>query len=313
MEWQLGEWSTTIALMFGTTVVAVLGLWLFISAWAQRADVAKRSALDIAESRAGRLTSRFDVRLRRTVWGHRLSVKLASGGVNLNAVEFLLVAIGAGLLGYVVADTVMPPLLAVAGGAIAVRLCWLWVERERNKRKLEFVQQLPEVARILSNASSAGLAITTAVRMAANELDDPAGTEMGLVAEELRLGQSLEGALKNLEERMPSREVGVLISTLVIQQRSGGDLVRALQDMAMTLDLRRDLHREIRTLMAGSVFTGWIVALLGVGSIVMLNLISPGVIDKMASRLIGQIALAIAGSLYVLGFVLIRRTTRIEV
>jgi tight adherence protein B len=83
--------------------------------------------------------------------------------------------------------------------------------------------------------------------------------------------------------------------------------------MALTLDLRRDLHREVRTLMAGSVFTGWIVALLGIGSIVMLNLISPGVMEKMASRLIGQVALAIAGSLYFLGFVLIRRATRVEV
>jgi len=313
MEFQLGEWSTTVALMFATTLVGLFGLWLYTSAWAKQADVAKRSALDIAESKANRWRSKLDARIRRSRWGHSLTVKLASAGVPLNSVEFLLIAAVAGAVGFFVTDIVMPPWLSLVGAGVAVRLCWLWVERERNRRKLEFVQQLPEVARILSNASSAGLAITTAVQMASNELDEPAGTEMGLVAEELRLGQSLEGALHNLEERMPSREVGVLISTLVIQQRSGGDLVRALQDMALTLDLRRDLHREIRTLMAGSVFTGWIVALLGVGSIVMLNLISPGVIEKMAEQLIGQVALAIAGSLYFLGFVLIRRATRIEV
>lgn len=313
MEFQLGEWRTTVALMMATSAVGLFGLWLYVSAWAKKADVAKRSSLDVAESKANRLRNRFDARIRRTAWGHGLSVKLASAGVPLNSVEFLLAAAAAGVMGFLLTDVVMPTVFAVIGAVVAIRLCWYWVERERNKRKLEFVQQLPEVARILSNASSAGLAITTAVQMASNELDEPAGTEMGLVAEELRLGQSLEGALHNLEERMPSREVGVLISTLIIQQRSGGDLVRALQDMAMTLDLRRDLHREIRTLMAGSVFTGWIVALLGVGSIVMLNLISPGVIDKMASRLIGQVAFAIAGSLYFLGFVLIRRATRIEV
>ena len=313
MEFQLGEWSTTVALMFATTLVGLFGLWLFTSAWAKQADVAKRSALEAAESKANRLRNKLDTRIKRTGWGRGLTVKLASAGVPLNSVEFLLIAALAGVIGFLVTDIVMPPWLSLVGAVVAVRLCWLWVERERNKRKLEFVQQLPEVARILSNASSAGLAITTAVQMASNELDEPAGTEMGLVAEELRLGQSLEGALHNLEERMPSREVGVLISTLVIQQRSGGDLVRALQDMALTLDLRRDLHREIRTLMAGSVFTGWIVALLGAGSIVMLNLISPGVIEKMASQLIGQVALAIAGSLYFLGFVLIRRATRIEV
>jgi tight adherence protein B len=192
-------------------------------------------------------------------------------------------------------------------------VCWAWLERARKRRRDLFIQQLPEVARILSNASSAGLAITSAVQMAAQELDDPAKSEMGRVAEELTLGQSLDRALANLEKRMPSREVGVLISTLVIQQRAGGDLVRALQDMALTLESRRDLNREIRTLMAGSVFTGWLVALLGVGSILLLNTISPGVIDKMASTIGGRVALLTAATLYFIGFMLIKRVTRIEV
>jgi tight adherence protein B len=309
----LGDPRTMTMLMIGTFVVGLLGMWLIVSAWARKADVAKRSALDVAEAKANRLRSKLDVRLRRTSLGRQLSVTLASAGVPVNTVEFLLIAAAAGLLGYMISDLLFPPWMAILGGAIAVRICWAWVERERNNRKLEFVQQLPEVARILSNASSAGLAITTAVQMAANELDEPAGTEMGLVAEELRLGQSLVGALHNLEDRMPSREVGVLISTLVIQQRSGGDLVRALQDMAMTLDQRRDLNREIRTLMAGSVFTGWIVALLGIGSILMLNFISPGVIERMSTELAGQAALVVGGLAYFVGFMIIRRITRIEV
>jgi tight adherence protein B len=310
---QLGDLQTTLILAVATSLVGLLGLWLFISAWAKKADVAKRSALDVAEAKANRLRSKLDVRMRRTSLGRALSVSLASAGVPVNTVEFLGLAAVAGILGYMICDVVFPPWMAAIGGILGIRICWGWVERERNKRKLEFVQQLPEVARILSNASSAGLAITTAVQMAATELDDPAGTEMGLVAEELRLGQSLVGALHNLEERMPSREVGVLISTLVIQQRSGGDLVRALQDMALTLDQRRDLIREVRTLMAGSVFTGWIVALLGIGSILMLNIISPGVIERMSTELAGQAALVVGGTAYFVGFMIIRRITRIEI
>jgi tight adherence protein B len=148
--------------------------------------------------------------------------------------------------------------------------------------------------------------------MAAHELDEPGKSEMGLVAEELRLGQSLERSLANLERRMPSREVGVLISTLVIQQRSGGDLVRALQEMALTLDQRRDLNREIRTLMAGSIFTGRLVAILGVGSVLMMNAFSPGAIDELSSEPLGQLALLATGLLYLIGFLLIKRVTRID-
>jgi tight adherence protein B len=300
-------------LLIASSALAIAGLWSFVVSWSQQDAVAQRSAVEIAEVRGGSLRYRLNSRLQRTALGRELTIKLVAAGVRFNALEFLLVALAGAVLSFTVTDLLMPAWLALIGAGVGVRVCWAWLERARRKRRDVFIQQLPEVARILSNASSAGLAITSAVQIAAQELDDPAKAEMGRVAEELRLGQSLERALANLEKRMPSREVGVLISTLVIQQRAGGDLVRALQDMALTLESRRDLNREIRTLMAGSVFTGWLVAVLGVGSILLLNTISPGVIDKMASTIGGQVALLTTATLYFIGFMLIKRVTRIEV
>jgi tight adherence protein B len=174
------------------------------------------------------------------------------------------------------------------------------------------VAQLPELARVLSNAASAGLAIRSAVEMAALELDDPAGSELRRVSEELRVGQPIDLALANLEERMPSREVGVLVGTLVIQHRAGGSLVTSLREMSHTLDARQELRREVRTIMAGAVFTSYVVIVMGLGSLLMLNSINPGILDKMTSRPVGQAALGLAAALYSVGFLLIRRTTRIE-
>ena len=59
------------------------------------------------------------------------------------------------------------------------------------------------------------------------------------------------------------------MTTLVIQQRAGGDTVRALNELSGTLDARKDLLREIRTLLSGSVFTSYVVAGIGVGAIVL--------------------------------------------
>lgn len=309
---ELGDPRTAQLLIVGTTLVTLAGLWLYISGWAQKGTVAQRSALVVAERRAARIRNRLDVRFRRTWLGQEIWLRLLAAGVGLNTIEFLGICIGAGVGGYLLSDLIVPPWLAIVGAAIAVRMCWAWVERQRNKRRDDFIQQLPEVARILSNASSAGLAVMTAIEMASHELDAPGAAEMALVSEEIRLGQSLEGALANLERRMPSREVGVLISTLVIQQRSGGDLVRALQDMAMTLDARRDLHREVRTLMSGSVFTGQLVAILGIGSVLLMNLVKPGAIDKMATHPLGQLALISTGLLYAIGFLLVKRVTKVE-
>ena len=103
------------------------------------------------------------------------------------------------------------------------------------------------------------------------------------MVDELRVGQSIEDALDNLRARLPSREVAVLMTTIAIQQRAGGDTVRALSELAATLDARKDLRREVTTLLSGVVFTSYVVAGIGGGTILLLNVMSPGVTKEMTS------------------------------
>ncbi len=309
---EFGDPRVAFSLLAASLAVGIIGLRIVLSSWSEQAAVAERSALDVAERRAGRLRYRLNRRFIRTSPGAALDLRLTAAGVSIMPFDFLLLCLAAFLLVFQITAPFFPTWLSAIAGALAVRACFAWVDRQREKRRQTFIGQLPEIARILSNASSAGLAIRAAIDMAAAEIEEPARSELAMVAEELALGQSVERALQNLEARMPSRDVGVLISTLVIQQRSGGDLVHALQDMAGTLDQRRDLSREVRTVMAGSIFTGYMVAGLGVATVFFLNLINPTVIDELTSSFIGVITLLVAMGLYAAGFLLIRKVTRIE-
>jgi tight adherence protein B len=201
-------------------------------------------------------------------------------------------------------------LLLGIGGAIGGARGW--VERRRGQRRDLFVAQLPDLARLLANGASAGLSLPAAIQLAARELDDPAATELRTVIEELRVGQPVDEALDAMRRRLPSRELGVLMTTLVIQQRAGGDTVRALNELGHTLEARKDLMREIKTLLAGSVFTSYIVVGIGVATIVLLNVMSPGVMREMATSAAGLAALAFAFTLWAIAFVLIRRATKVE-
>jgi tight adherence protein B len=105
----------------------------------------------------------------------------------------------------------------------------------------------------------------------------------------------------------------VLVTTLVIQQRAGGNVVRALQELATTLEARQETLREVRTLMSGAVFSSYLVAGLGVLTIVMMSSFGGDVLDRFTATGLGISVLAFSALLYALGFALIRRTTRIEV
>ena len=150
------------------------------------------------------------------------------------------------------------------------------------------------------------------VTMASRELADPGGAELRRVVDELRLGQSIEDALEGLRQRLPSREASVLLTTIVIQQRAGGDTVRALGELAQTLDARKDLRREITTLLSGVVFTSYVVAAIGGGTILLLNAMSPGVTKAMTSSALGIAGMGVAAALWAVAFFLIRKTTKID-
>lgn len=303
-----------LLLLLAVLVLALIGVWMFVSTSARAAELVARGYAGDDDAGARRALAGLDSRLRRTRSGERLDLWLRSAGVPLSPLDYLMVAGGTTVAVWFVGRTFLSGTVALIFGLLVGILgTRAWVERKRAQRRDAFIGQLPELARILSNGTQAGLSMAGAVELAARELDDPAGAEMRTVLEEVRVGRALDESLEVLRERLPSREVAVLMTTIVIQQRAGGDTVRALGELAGTLDSRKELRREIVTLLSGVVFTSYIVAAMGAGTILLINSISPGVTREMTSSPLGIAGIVVAGILWTIAFVLIRRTTKVDI
>jgi len=308
----VGKDGAALLLALGAAAAFLAGLYGLLTSSAGSARLTGPD--EVGDGAGRRLLALGDARLRRTGTGERLVAWLRGAGLKLSAFEYVLATLVGAFLVFVLARTFLGGLPALVVAALVSGLGGrFYVERRRARRRDEFIGQLPELARILGNGTQAGLSMAGAVQLAARELDDPAGAEMRLVLDEMRMGRALDESLETLRERVPSREVAVLMTTVIIQQRAGGDTVRALQELAAALEARKDLLREIRTLLSGSVFTSYVVAGIGLGTIVLTNAISPGVLRDMTSSAIGLIALGAAAVLWAIAFVLIRSTTRVEV
>lgn len=311
--------DTLVTLTTGVTlltcVLAVAGLHAYAAGRAQRAALVDRLSATGQTPVAGR-RRRFptlDRRLRRTRLGRNLELRLSATGLDVTPGEFFayLVAavVGLWLVGQAVLAPFFGPLAALLGIGAAVQfLTW-----QRQKRIERFINQLPELARILANATQAGLALRTAIGMAAEELEAPAGEELGKVADQLALGASMDDALGELADRLPSRELVVLVTTLVLANRAGGQVVSALRNLTETLEERKETRREVRTQLSQVNMTSYAVPVLGVGSLFLMNGVKDGALERMTGSPVGQAAVFIAFALYAVGFVLIRRLSRIDV
>lgn len=296
--------------MAAVFVIALPGVWLLASGSARRTLLVQRGGLETERRRS--VTARLDARLIRTRRGSVLSGRLRSAGTELTVSSFIAVVVAAVVVVVLLASALFPPLIAALAGLVALWGCFAWLDRRLDKRREQFLAQLPEVARLLSNGASAGLAMPTAIELAVRELEAPASLELQAVVDELQLGRALQDCLEDLQRRLPSREIAVLMTTVIVQQRAGGDAVRALQELSATLDARRDTRREVHTLMAGTLFISYMVPVLGLLALLLVNTINSKTLPRMTSTPIGIAVLVVAGSLYALGTLAIRRTAKID-
>ncbi|MFD5894351.1 type II secretion system F family protein [Streptomyces sp. NPDC060366] len=305
----------TIGITLLTCVLAVIGVHVYSSGKAQREALVERM------SHTGQITvvgrrRRFrglDRRLRTTGIGKRIERKIAVTGLDLTPGEYVVYVV-AGLLGlYFLVGAIFASFFGVLAA-----LAGLWggnafLNWQRVKRTEAFINQLPELTRVLANATQAGLAMRTALVMASEELDDPAGEELRKVADQLAVGHTLDDALGELADRLPSRELVVLVTTLVLSSRAGGQVVTSLRNLTETLEERKETRREVKTVLSQIQVTALAVPMIGLGFLLLINNMTPGALDKMTGATVGQVGTIVAFALYAVGYLAIRRMSRIQV
>ena len=251
--------------------------------------------------------------LRRLPFSKPLRRRISSAGLNWDVAITELALTGA-----TVGTFLLSRLLVghIAGGIFAILIpavFFQWLRRRRDQRVERFIAQLPEVSRVLSNGTSAGMSVERALVLAAQEMSEPAGVELKRTTSQLALGWSLNSALTDLAERMPSRELNVLVRTIIIQSTAGGALASALHDIALALEDRKQLHREVRTAIIGTAYSAYLVTIIGLAAIILMNMMKPGVLDSMASSFIGRIILLAALLCFGIGALLMKLVSRVEV
>ncbi len=313
------ELDTLVRLTTGVTLLTctlgVIGVHSYAAGKAQRAALVDRLAAtgQIAPGGRRRRFRTLDRRLRRTRLGRSLELRLTATGLDVTPGEFFACMLAVVVALWLIGQAALAPFFGPIAGLLGVAAAVQYLNWQRQKRIEKFINQLPELARILANATQAGLALRTAVGMAAEELEAPAGEELGKVADQLALGASMDDALGELADRLPSRELVVLVTTLVLSNRAGGQVVGALRNLTETLEERKETRREVRTQLSQVSMTSYAVPVLGVGSLFLMNGVKDGALERMTGSPVGQGAVIIAFALYAVGFVLIRRLSRIDV
>lgn len=170
----------------------------------------------------------------------------------------------------------------------------------------------PAVAAALADALAGGHSVRGAIAVAAAGIEGPAGAELRRVASELELGARTDDALEALRARLRCHGIDAIVTALLLQRASGGDLARLLRGCARSLEEEARVEADARAATAQARFTGLIVVLLPLGGALLAELGSPGFLASLAGSFLTAWLAGLALALQAAAAVLIRRLGRVR-
>lgn len=197
--------------------------------------------------------------------------------------------------------------ISVAAALISLALPWLFVAWRKRKRMHLFEVQLPEALDLICRALRAGHALSTGLRMVADELDDPIGGEFGHVADEIALGMETRDALANLCHRIDVPDLDFFSTAVLIQRETGGNLAEIMERIGSVVRERHSFYGKVNALTAQNRGAALILLFTPPVFVIVMSMASPAFIDPLWNTDVGNLLAWIVLGLTVVGYAVARR------
>jgi tight adherence protein B len=189
----------------------------------------------------------------------------------------------------------------------------LYVMYRRRHRFNKFEEEMPEALDLMVSALRAGHSLVAALSLVASESPEPIGGEFRICFDEQNYGLELRTAMSNLLTRVPLQDLRIVVTAILIQKESGGNLAEVLDKTAYVIRERYRLRRQVRVHTAQGRLTGWILSLLPIVLGIALYLVNPDAMSLLWKREIGIRLLYTAAVLTVIGGLIIRKIVNMDV
>lgn len=250
-------------------------------------------------------------------FAERLDLILEQSGKNWTSSKLVGFSVTAAALGFLAGLKIpltLPPALAAPIGAVLIGLLpFLLVWRQRAKNIAAFEKQFPDALDFLARSMRAGHAFSIALEMLAADAPDPLASAFRRVANDLQLGSSLEMALKKLMRLVPLLDVRFFVSSVVLQQDTGGNLGEILNKLSQVIRERFRLKGAVKAASAHGRITGMVLLMMPIAVTLLLMVISPQYLRALWADPTGRIMVygCIAGQ--IVGYFVIKKIVNIKV
>ncbi|MEW2913953.1 type II secretion system F family protein [Leisingera sp. JC11] len=167
----------------------------------------------------------------------------------------------------------------------------------RQRKQMDIlVHQLPDALEMLARGLKVGHPLNNSIGIAAREMPDPAGTELGIIYDQVTYGDDLPDAVQEFADRTGLEDAQYLAASISIQHGTGSDLSVMLETLSRVIRNRIALRRKVHALASEGRLTAWLLSALPPLIFVTVSVLTPSYFagvadDPMFRPMMGAIIL----------------------
>ena len=181
-------------------------------------------------------------------------------------------------------------------------------QRRRDKINLQLVDALSD----MSNAMRSGFSILQAVEHIAENGVHPISEEFATVLHQTRVGVPFEEALHNLDSRIGSEDLSLVVLSIETARSTGGNLAEIFETISKTIRARLRIQERIKTLTAQGRLQGIILSMMPIAIGFALHVVNPGMLHPFLTSPVGIGTLVAVVVLLICGALTIRKIVNID-
>ena len=203
-------------------------------------------------------------------------------------------------------------LLTLLGAAVGLAFPFVRLLQVRKERMQKFEEQLPDAIDSMKRAVRAGHPFSAALKLVSEDLDEPVAREFALTFADINYGNDLRRAMLGLLQRMPSVAVMALVTSVLVQKETGGNLAEILEQSSSVIRARFRFQRRVLTLSAEGRLSAWILAMVPFVLFVVISVTTPDYLPVLLDDPTGRKLVAFGFTMGVIGLFWIRRIIRVS-
>jgi tight adherence protein B len=182
----------------------------------------------------------------------------------------------------------------------------------KTARIRKFEEQFPEAIDLVARALRAGHAFTTGLKMVADEMPQPIGSEFRMLYDRQNFGAQVPETLRAFGERIPSLDARFFVTAVLTQREAGGNLSEVLDRLAAVMRERFRIRREVRVRSAHGRITAFVLAAMPPTLACIMLASNPDQLKLLITDPLGIKMIIFAVVMQIIGMFIVKKLVNIE-